>query len=38
MTPELTLRDAVLGRLRATPAVSAVVGEKIYDGRRPPTR
>ncbi|MGE7418783.1 DUF3168 domain-containing protein [Methylobacterium tarhaniae] len=31
MTPELTLRDAVLERLRATPAVSAVVGEKIYD-------
>lgn len=31
MTPELTLRDTVLERLRATPAVSAVVGEKISD-------
>lgn len=31
MTPELTLRDTVLERLRATSAVSAVVGEKIYD-------
>ena len=31
MTPELTLRDTVLERLRATPAVSAVVGEKVYD-------
>ncbi|UHC14426.1 DUF3168 domain-containing protein [Methylobacterium currus] len=31
MTPELRLRDAVLDRLRATPAVSDVVGEKVYD-------
>lgn len=31
MTPELALRDAVLGLLRASSAVTAIVGHKVRD-------